>query len=104
MAADAKLTGPQMSAAFFALVAISDAFRRRYAGHPRNRFMDAVRARMVELAAIAKVRACRFCGCTERYGCPDPITGRGCSWLEKDVCSDPRCERAKQQEEARRGR
>lgn len=29
-----------------------------------------------------KVRACRVCGCTEKFGCPD-----GCFWMEEDLCS-----------------
>jgi hypothetical protein len=95
-----KLTGPQQSAAFFALFAVSAAFRNQYAGHRRNPFMDAVRARMVELARAANVRACRFCGCTERTACLDPLGG-ACSWFEKTVCNDPRCMRAFDRERQR---
>lgn len=31
---------------------------------------------------VAGARACRACGCTERYACPG-----GCSWIESDLCS-----------------
>jgi len=31
-------------------------------------------------------RACRICGCTEYDPCPE-----GCSWVEKDLCSNPDC-------------
>lgn len=92
MAPDQKLTGPQMGAAYLALVATSDWFRRQYHGHRRNPFMDAIRALMVDLAARANVKACRFCGCTERYGCD--VGGHGCSWVAPSVCSHPACARA----------
>ena len=34
-----------------------------------------------ELSALG-IRACRECGCTDEYGCPD-----GCWWIGPDLCS-----------------
>lgn len=41
------------------------------------------------MAAKAKERSCRICGCTEFNAC---ITPKGpCSWVEVDLCSNPKC-------------
>lgn len=38
---------------------------------------------------MGKVRACRFCGCTDARAC---ITTKGpCRWVEADICSAPEC-------------
>lgn len=34
-------------------------------------------------------RACRICGCTEPKACV--VDGQPCSWIEKDLCSNPKC-------------
>jgi hypothetical protein len=38
-----------------------------------------------EAAALAAVRRCRACGCTDEYGCPE-----GCWWVAADLCSSCR--------------
>lgn len=40
-----------------------------------------VAARQV-YARLSGARACRHCGCTDEWGCPD-----GCWWVAEDVCS-----------------
>jgi len=37
-----------------------------------------------------KEPTCRICGCTEDNAC-EMIDGEGCSWVEKDLCSNPKC-------------
>lgn len=33
------------------------------------------------------IPTCRMCGCTDTSACHDPATGKGCYWVEIDLCS-----------------
>jgi hypothetical protein len=50
-------------------------------GRPRRRMAAAIARRLAELKRLG-LRTCRYCGCTERQGCP-----RGCGWATEDVCT-----------------
>jgi hypothetical protein len=50
-------------------------------------------------------RACRFCGCTEARACvtlDQHADGMACWWLTEDVCSNPVCDAALNEDLANR--
>lgn len=42
---------------------------------------------IAEGAAVATVRSCRLCGCTENRACVDPRDGQPCAWAGPDLCT-----------------
>lgn len=44
--------------------------------------LDAEDAARREYARLTGAQACRFCGCSDNWACPE-----GCFWLETDLCT-----------------